>query len=228
MIYITGDTHGDLDLYKLNSKFFREGKKLTKNDYLIVCGDFACCWDNGDFDKYIQDWYNDKPWTTLFVDGNHENHDLLDKYPVVEWNGGKVHMISDSIIHLMRGQVYTIEGKKFFTFGGARSHDMWCRKEGRDWWAREMPSDEEYEEGFRNLEASNYEVDYVITHCAPDQVQNSLFQWRHYEHDKLTNYLEIVRKDLTFKGWYFGHYHDDADIDEKYHCLYSKVIKLEG
>ena len=174
MIYVTGDTHGDLDLYKLNSKFFKEGKKLTKNDYVIVCGDFVCCWDNGNFDDYIQDWYNAKPWTTLFVDGNHENHDLLDTYPVTEWNGGKVHMISNSIIHLMRGQVFTIEGQKFFTFGGAQSHDMWCRKEGRDWWAREMPSDEEYEEGFRNLKKVNYEVDYVITHCAPDQVQNGL------------------------------------------------------
>lgn len=226
MIYITGDTHGDLDLYKLNSKFFQKGKKLTKNDYVIICGDFACCWDNGAYDKYIQNWYNEKPWTTLFVDGNHENHDALDAYPVEIWNGGKVHKISDSIIHLMRGQVFTIEGKKIFTFGGAQSHDMWHRKEGVSWWAREMPSDEEYEEGFRNLEAVGNKVDYVITHCAPDQVQNGLFQWRHYEHDKLTNYLEIVRQTITFDHWYFGHYHDDNDIGAKFHCLYDNVIEL--
>ena len=228
MIYLTGDTHGDYDLFKLNSKFFPRGKSLTKKDYVIVCGDFACCWDNGDFDKYIQGWYNDKPWTTLFVDGNHENHDLLDKYPVVEWNGGKVHMISDSIIHLMRGQVYTIDGTKIFTFGGAQSHDMWHRKEGESWWAREMPSDEEYEEGLKNLETNNYEVDFVITHCGPDEVVDilrELNERKDMTHDKLTNYFGIVKEDLKFKKWYMGHYHKDLNLG-KYRILYDDVIPL--
>ena len=68
-IYAVGDTHGDIDLYKFNSKFFREGKKLTKDDYVIICGDFGGVWDKGKYDKYIQKWYNECPWTTLFVDG---------------------------------------------------------------------------------------------------------------------------------------------------------------
>lgn len=226
MIYICGDTHGDYDFHKLNSTLFPDGKTLTKNDYVIVCGDFGAVWDKGKQDKYIQDWYNSKPWTTLFVDGNHENHDALDAYPVEIWNGGKVHKISDSIIHLMRGQVFTIEGKKFFTFGGAQSTDMWHRKEGISWWAHEMPTDAEYEEGFLNLEKAGNEVDYVITHCAPDEVQNSIFQWRHCMHDKLTNYLEVTKQSIQFKDWYFGHYHEDIDILGKYHCLYHKIVKL--
>lgn len=126
----------------------------------------------------------------------------------------------------MRGQVFTIEGKKFFTFGGAQSTDMWRRKEGVSWWAHEMPTDEEYEEGFLNLEKAGNEVDYVITHCAPDEVQNSIFQWRHNMHDKLTNYLEVTKQSIQFKDWYFGHYHEDIDILGKYHCLYHKVVKL--
>ena len=226
MIYICGDTHGDYDFHKLNSTLFPDGKMLTKDDYVIVCGDFGGVWDNGKQDKYVQDWYNSKPWTTLFVDGNHENHDALDVYPVEVWNGGKVHKISDSIIHLMRGQVFTIEGKKFFTFGGAQSTDKWLRKEGESWWAREMPADKEYEEGFLNLEKAGNEVDYVITHCAPDEVQNSIFQWRYCMHDKLTNYLEVTKQSIQFKDWYFGHYHEDIDILGKYHCLYHKVVKL--
>lgn len=226
MIYICGDTHGDYDFHKLNSTLFPDGKMLTKDDYVIVCGDFGAVWDKDKQDKYVQDWYNSKPWTTLFVDGNHENHDALDAYPVEIWNGGKVHKISDSIIHLMRGQVFTIEGKKFFTFGGAQSVDKWCRKEGISWWAREMPTDKEYEEGFLNLEKAGNEVDYIITHCAPDEVQNSIFQWRYCMHDKLTNYLEVTKQSIQFKDWYFGHYHEDIDILGKYHCLYHKVVKL--
>lgn len=68
-LYVVGDTHGDIDLYKLNSKFFQEGKKLTKDDYVIICGDFGGVWDKGEYDKYVQNWFNEKPWTTLFVDG---------------------------------------------------------------------------------------------------------------------------------------------------------------
>ena len=32
MIYITGDTHGEIDISKLNSKNFPQGNSLTKDD----------------------------------------------------------------------------------------------------------------------------------------------------------------------------------------------------
>ena len=70
------------------------------------------------------DWLEGKPFTTLFVDGNHENFDRLYAYPVEEWHGGKVHKIRPSVIHMMRGQVFAIDGKSVFTFGGASSHDI--------------------------------------------------------------------------------------------------------
>lgn len=68
-----------------------------------------------------------QPWTTLFVDGNHENFELLDDYPVSSWHGGKVHFIKESVIHLMRGQIDTIDGQTFFTFGGGYSCDIETR-----------------------------------------------------------------------------------------------------
>ena len=46
-----------------------------------------------------------------------------------KWHGGKVHKINDSIIHLMRGQVYNIDNNNIFTFGGAASVDKEFRKE---------------------------------------------------------------------------------------------------
>ena len=49
---------------------------------------------------------------------------MLSAYPITEWNGGKVHKIADNIIHLMRGQVFDIDGIRFFTMGGASSHDI--------------------------------------------------------------------------------------------------------
>ena len=91
---------------------------------IAVCGDFGGIWDSSNTEKYWLDWLEKKKFTILFVDGNHENFDLLNAFPVTEWNGGKVHVIRKNIIHLMRGQVFTIEGIRFFTFGGGQSHDI--------------------------------------------------------------------------------------------------------
>ena len=227
-IYITGDTHGDIDIGKLTTKNFGDIKKtLTRNDYIIICGDVAVCWDGGKFDRYIQNWWCTQPYTLLFVDGNHENHDLLDAYPVTEWNGGKIHEITPNVFHLMRGQYYTIEGSTFFTFGGAESTDKWHRKEGRSWWAREMPSDEEYNEGFKNLEMHNNTVDYIITHDAPNKIVEQEFEWRFDIHNKIRNYFDIINETVSFKEWHFGHYHQSIKMENgKYQCHYYEVKKL--
>lgn len=100
---------------------------MTKEDYVIICGDFGGVWNKeveNKEEKHLLDWLEEKPFTTLFVDGNHENFDRLYSYPVELWHGGKVHKIRPSVIHLMRGQIYEIDGKSFFTFGGASSHDI--------------------------------------------------------------------------------------------------------
>ena len=88
---------------------------MNHNDYIIIAGDFGGVWDNSNEEKYWIKWLNQKKFTTLFIDGNHENYDLLSKFDITEWHGGKVQFISDNIIHLMRGQVYKIDGKSIFT-----------------------------------------------------------------------------------------------------------------
>jgi len=121
VILVTGDTHGLIDVNKIFG--LRDRKILSEDDYLIVLGDFGVCWDGGSGDMRTRRFWNRVPWHTLFLDGNHENHSVLNKYRESERFGGKVHEISDKITHLMRGGVYTIEGKSIFTFGGAVSHD---------------------------------------------------------------------------------------------------------
>ncbi len=124
MIYVTGDIHGGFDIHKLSSKELRSaGLRIKKDDYVIVCGDFGLVWDNKPEERYWRKWFDEKPWTTLFVDGNHENFELLNTYSVEEWHGGRIHRISEKTIHLMRGNVFSLEGASFFTFGGAASHD---------------------------------------------------------------------------------------------------------
>ena len=248
MIFITGDTHRDFT--KFNTKRFLEQKKLTKEDYVIVCGDFGI-WNTSAEERYWLDWLNDKPFTTLFVSGNHENFDLLKTFPIEQWNGGKVQFIRPSIIHLMRGQIFDIDGKSFFAMGGASSHDIdagilepddpsfhekrkWMdrrcllyRINHISWWKEEMPSDEEYEEARKNLDACEWKVDYISSHCCPSSIMDIIGKG-HYKRDRLTDFFEELKDKLDFQLWFFGHYHDNRELLQKYILLYEKIISLES
>lgn len=224
MIYITGDTHGSIDIRKLNKSNF-DDTHLTKNDFLIICGDFGLVWDNSPEEQFWLNWLNEKNYTTLFIDGNHENHSLLNSYPVEIWNGGKIHKIRDSVFHLMRGQVFIINNHTFFTMGGAASVDKNWRTPGISWWPEEMPNEGEYTEAIQNLRTYNHEVDYIITHTAPTSIVNQLIP-EIKPPDRLTDFLEDIKKTVKYKHWYFGHFHDDRDIDKKHTLLYYNIIPL--
>ena len=122
-VYITGDCHGDFRKFSTDS--FPEQKGLSRDDFVIVCGDFGLWHDTKD-ERYWLNWLQSKPFTLLFVDGNHENFDRLysDEFPIIDFHGGKVHKIRENVYHLMRGHVFELCGKKFFAFGGASSHDI--------------------------------------------------------------------------------------------------------
>lgn len=229
MIYFTGDIHGGIDIHKLGSRIAPQLKELTKSDYVIICGDFGLIWDDSAEEKFWRKWLEEKPFTILFIDGNHENFDKLNAFPVTEWNGGKIHRISDSIIHLMRGQVFTIDGKKIFTMGGASSHDKEYRKEGVSWWPEELPSYEEYEEARRNLKAHDQKVDIIVTHCAPFNVQHEIVLRKRefsYRSDSLTDFLSEIEWNTDFSAWFCGHYHVDLTsiVCPKLRVLYYDIV----
>lgn len=222
MIYVTGDTHVDIDIKKLSVKNFPMQKSLTKKDYLIVCGDFGLIWDGSTREIWWKKWLAGKNFTTLWIDGNHENFDILRKFSLQDKFGGKVREIAPNIYHLERGQVLTIDGQRFFVMGGARSHDKEYRTEHISWWKDEMPSMEEMERGINALDNNGWSVDYVLTHCAPRSIQTMIADW--YENDPLVSYLERIMVDLQFKRWYFGHYHIDKIMNDQFIALYNKVM----
>ena len=224
-IYITGDTHAPIDIQKLSALAFPQGEALIRDDMLIICGDCGLVWNNSPEELACRDWINSRPYTTLFVDGNHENFTLLNKFQIYEWNGGKVHFISDNIIHLMRGQVYLFNGVKFFTMGGASSIDKMNRKKGISWWPEEMPSKIDYNEAIENLEKHDFSVDYIITHAAPDSIM-SRFYPKHDDELELNRFLEYIKNNVRYKHWYFGHLHFDINIDNKHTVLYDKITLL--
>lgn len=224
MIFVTGDTHIPYDISKLSTKNFPLQKTMTKNDCVIICGDFGAVWENSNSDLYWLAWLERKNFTTLFVDGNHENFDLLNAYALENFEGGKAHFINKSVIHLMRGQVYNLEGYKFFTMGGGSSVDKHIRIQGRSWWPAEMPTAEEYQEAERNLNDHNYEVDFIISHTAGSTFANQLGS--RAEESELNNFLEQLRQKVSYKKWFFGHFHDDLDLSDRDFLVYRRIIQI--
>ena len=99
MVYITGDTHGDISWFK-NPKL----KKLGEKDILIICGDFGFLWNpKSEAEKKNLEILKSKKYTICFLDGAHENFDMLDAYTPYRWKGGNAHKIANNIFHLMRG-----------------------------------------------------------------------------------------------------------------------------
>ncbi len=171
--YITGDTHGGFQRFGM--KYFPEQKKMNREDTVIIAGDFGGLWGGTPAEEYWLDWLEDKPFTTAFLDGNHENFAMLNALPERLWHGGRIHEVRPHVLHLMRGQVFDIEGYTFFTMGGAASHDIqdgildpnapdfldeyrWMALSGamfrvlrKSWWPEEMPSESDFEEAEINL-----------------------------------------------------------------------------
>lgn len=252
MVYITGDCHADWSKFSTDS--FPEQKEMTRDDYVIVCGDFGI-WHDDKTEQWWLKWLSEKNFTLLFVDGNHENFDRLysDEFEIVDFHGGKAHKIRDNIYHLMRGYVFDICGKKFFAFGGASSHDI---KDGilnpddykttRDlvndynsrtrngemlrinhlsWWAQEMPSKEEMEFGLKTLSENGNRVDCIVSHCCPQQIA-SVFSHGFYKPDELTKYFNTVNDSVEFAKWFFGHYHNNNVVMNKYVMLYEQIVRV--
>lgn len=227
MIYVTGDTHGDIDFLKLHI-FAENHPELSRDDYVIIAGDFGGIWSEFTMDRTLT-LYEKLPFTVLFVDGNHENFDILNSFPIEEWRGGKIHRIRPNIIHLMRGQVFTLEGKTIFTFGGATSIDKFMRRENISWWEAELPTGKEVEEGISNLEKYNNQVDYIITHSCDERTLYYPPLKDPYQSMKIfpeNRILSIFADTVKFKHWYFGHFHMDAQLNEEKTVLYQEIVEL--
>lgn len=227
-VYLAGDTHGLLDIQKVKDYFSEDAMthECTKEeDYLIILGDCGAVWDGGKKDQEVQEVLNSLPVKVLYVDGNHENFELLDDYPEDKWHGGLVHKISDNIYHLIRGQVFDIGEKSFFVFGGGNSIDKAWRTPYVSWWPEEMPSFYEYEEGLRNLEVVHNNVNYILTHTCPKKIVYEMVQYYKEGEEELQEYLQSIADTVDFEDWYFGHFHIDEDIGS-FHCLWDEIVEL--
>lgn len=222
MIYILGDTHGDINVIE---KSISGISSLSADDVLLIPGEFGYVMfgeGTNEREKHKLDTISRFSFTILFVDGNHEGFPYLMQYPQEIRFGAPVRRIRDNIFWLQRGYIYTIQGKTFFTMGGAYSMDKARRLAYEEkygvpiWFKEELPSDEEYRRAIRTLEEHNYQVDYILTHTAPASIIPRVIGAYPDHHDReLTGFLDWVYHEVNFKKWFFGHFHVDKVINEQ-------------
>lgn len=219
MIYLTADTHGELSRFDSHQM-----RRLKAGDTLIVCGDFGFIWDGGPAEEKVLKKLGKKKYDILFLDGAHENYDLLERYPVSQWNGGKARQISGNLYHLMRGQIYEIEGKKIFAFGGGESSEKQLRREAGKWWEREMPTLEEMHEGAENLKAAEKQVDYIVTHTPPPKMGAGPSESGKDGKNQLEAFFEQITKQIRYEKWFFGSLHIDRKVTYKNFAVFEQVL----
>ena len=210
MIYVTGDIHGDYEAF-----CERRLSRIKSGDKLIVTGDFGFVWDNSKKEIKNLAKLAKKKYDILFVEGAHENFELLRKYPEADLYLGKAYKLAKNIYCLKRGEIYKIDGKTVFALGGglAPYADNDCR-------AISLPTDEE-----DNIQSLRREVDLIITHEAPASVKKLV------ERDATINdmniFLDTVLHNTRYGHWYFGSLHQDRDVSEKLTCVFEEVHKVE-
>lgn len=163
-VLLVGDLHGDVFALQ---RAFRQAY-YNEAVAIVQLGDYGFGWRrDGDqcwFATITSDLVAETSIPFYFIDGNHENFDLLEKYAVGE-NG--LREVATSVYHIPRGECVTFGETRFLALGGAYSVDKPNRKTGVSWWPQEAITEEDVQ---RAIAAGP--VDVLLTHDIPDGIQD--------------------------------------------------------
>ena len=254
MIYITGDTHNTEDMSNLSSTNMKFCCKKQDADFhditaAVVLGDFGLPWsldcsiDEAGIhpadhtDRYLLKWYRQKPFKILAVMGNHDNYDLIQKLPQVQMFGAAVLKVSDNVFYLKRGEVYTIEDRRFLVLGGALSDDKVYRIPHESWWKQEEWTESEMSACLDKISNCGANFDYVLSHTGPssgialtDDYYLNEDNLRQLRRDSTVVFNDKIDSVISYKKWFFGHWHSDWGYEHfaesRYVPLYHQGIVL--
>lgn len=223
MVYITGDTHGCWDK---REQFLQS---LTKEDIVICLGDLGWSWDI----NHINGFCPNAVW--LSVLGNHENYDLIEKMPIIELYGGKVRQMKDNVFYLMNGEMYEIEDKKYFVFGGALSIDKHWRTPYKSWWPQEQPTQGDLDNVMKTLEKYNWTFDYLLTHTGDTEQVQTVLGTTDTVNDSTERMIQELKYQVrehngAFSYHFFGHLHEfwkSVKDGYEWYCLYTQVYNTD-
>jgi len=228
---ITGDCHGKFDHIR---KFSAKNKTDCKN-VLIILGDLEVNFYLDWRDKKAKEKLSNIPITIVAVHGNHEERPFLTNCDYKEdmWNGGVIYYEAEfpNILFAKDGEVFQFGDKTAIVLGGAYSIDKNYRlKHGWPWFSSEQPDDSTKCSVEKNLEKTNFKVDYVLTHTCPQKFEPTEFFLPAIDQstiDKSTEiWLDTIENRLSYSKWFAGHFHC-AKETEKIQFLYNSIIELK-
>ena len=164
-VVVFGDVHGN---------FFQVVRALDVAqremiDVLVQVGDLGI-WHGDSGTRFLDDVNDElekRDMWLFFVDGNHENFDILYSYDLNRADGTRP--VRSRIIHLPRGLRWEWSGHRFGALGGAHSVDRQWRKEDVSWWPEEWVSDSELQSF-----AAGGPVDILFMHDSPEGAPNMI------------------------------------------------------
>lgn len=238
-IVLCGDLHGQIDYGKLANS---EVRRFLDGEYppciVISLGDWGVIWNDSEKsikqERHLLDWYNEKPWETLVVLGNHEGFDRIGRLPIESRYGAPVRRVSEKVFILAHGNIYTIHNQRFFVFGGGESIDRMFRTPGASWWPEEIPNEADFRRGIQTLASVGGSIDWVLSHTCPRLVVDYMLEAGllpssgEKVNDPTVQMLSALEAQIqSVRGWYFGHFH--LDFQWRYfHCLYRNLHRLPG
>jgi hypothetical protein len=223
-VLLCGDLHGNWrSLQQAFSQAFHRGCEA-----IVQVGDFGFGWALDEegrcaFSMRASEYAQESGVHLYWIDGNHENFDLLDTMPRDE--NGHV-QIAPGVTYLSRGSNLVIGNTTFRAFGGAYSVDVGYRTIHKSWWPQETVTDEDVQRSIDNGPA-----DIFLSHDAPTGVQDTaglrrkLSEWGPVAAERSMENQRRVRAALDASGAqtaYHGHLH------QSYACFLDNGVRVQG
>lgn len=192
-ILLGGDSHGD---WRFLSDLQVRAQQ-QEAEVILILGDFG-------FFPHWNHWQRildlPKPVPIYFLDGNHEDHSILDT------SATEVIQIADNLFYLPRGYKWEWEGVSMMSLGGAHSVDRAVRVLDYDWFLEEELTEEDVDRA-----TAHQSVDILFTHDCPSVISPSQLLGRTVNTieaaERNRSKLTQVMYSLNPKRVYHGHWH---------------------
>lgn len=230
MVYITGDTHGDvrrLKLFCLSNNL--RGCDIGK-DIVIILGDAGYNYYRDEREEERKETLDRLGATFFCIHGNHEiRPSNIPSYTEAEWHGGIVYREENhpNLLFAKDGEIYEIGGLRCIVIGGAYSVDKQIRlANGWGWWPDEQPPEEIKAFVEKQLSACGNRIDAVLSHTCPLKYEPREVFLEGLDQstvDKSTEeWLGRIEERIAYDRWYCGHYHTEKRVD-RMRFLYQSV-----
>jgi predicted phosphodiesterase len=177
---IIGDVHGKYERY------YKIIRQSDIHPHTIQLGDFGF--------KY-NTLANLDPNNHKILGGNHDNYDIIHKYP---------HYTGDYGISIV-GEV------EFFYYRGAYSIDRQYRTVGIDWWEQEQVSIDQFMKARELYRQTKPKI--VITHDCPQNIAAIMLKPDQRLYENTTGWaLQELLNIHEPEFWFFGHWHRSQTI----------------